>query len=92
MTYPAMPKFPTATTTSFEGLTQIKEGQEFVLRGYVCKATKDAVTYTRNGFETILLPALRANPAMPSGWELADVHESRAVKAPLGELMGGAEA
>lgn len=71
MALPAFPTFATSTTTPFEGLTEIRAGQQFVLRGYVYQATGDAAVRG----STVFIKAVRRHTGMPSGWELADVME-----------------
>jgi len=70
---------PASTCTSFDDLTRITSGDRFVLNGYEYRADADAVTARTNGFEAVTIPARRRHPAMPSGWELATVIESRPV-------------
>ena len=63
--------------TTLNQLAQIKAGETFVLRGMVHKARED-VRDTNNRFtgeRTVYVRGLRANPAMPSGWELCDMIE-----------------
>lgn len=86
MTYPAFPTFPASTSTSFDDLMKVKEGDLFVLGGYEYRARGNATSYRRNGFETVDIQAVRRNGAMPSGWELATVIENRAYVGPLGEI------
>ncbi len=80
MTYPAMRTFPEATTTSFEGLKEIKAGQEFILDGYHYRAKADASAFTRFGYDNVHIDAVRKHGGMPSGWELATVCEHRKIE------------
>lgn len=83
MAYPALPTFPASTSTSFDDLMMIKEGQAFVLKGYEYRALDDAVTAKRNGIETVSIQSRRCHGGMPSGWELCTVSESRAYEGTL---------
>jgi hypothetical protein len=87
MAYPAFATFPASTTTSFEDLLTMKAGRCFVVRGYEYRALSDAASQKKNGWETVQIRAVRRNGMMQSGWECADVMESRAYTAPLSELL-----
>jgi ABC-type dipeptide/oligopeptide/nickel transport system ATPase component len=67
-------------TTSFDGLKDIKSNDVFHLRGYQYIAIENAITSTRDDHETVFIRANRRNSEMPSGWECADVRETRQVK------------
>ena len=80
-----MNKFPTSTSTYFDDLLTIKEGQSFVIRGYEYRALGDANSMKANGIETVTITANRLNG---STWIAADVMDMRAYTAPLEELLG----
>jgi hypothetical protein len=73
MAYPALPSFPTSTTTSYADLCHVTAGDRFVLRGYEYRATCSA-QLTGN---LLCINAQCVNPAMPSGWELVTIVEQR---------------
>ena len=73
-----LPSFPASTSTGFDDLMKIRANERFVLSGYEYRAEGDAVTWRRNGFETVSIKAKRRNKAIPfGGWEIADVLEHR---------------
>ncbi len=80
MTYPATRTFAKETTTDFDALTRVIEGQEFIVDGYQYRAKADAVTYTNCGFEHVSIDAERLHPAVPSGWELAAISAHRKMR------------
>lgn len=63
--------------TTFAELARIKAGEEFVMRGLTYRAKDDAVAGVNEATKVagVFIAADRANPAMPSGWEAADVKE-----------------
>jgi hypothetical protein len=65
---------------TFEDLTKIAIWQEFVWHGDLYRAICAPKVEIRNGYETVFIRANRRNFAMPSGWECADVMETRQVE------------
>lgn len=65
---------------SFDDLTKVKIWEEFVWKGDLYCALMAPKVETRNGEERVFIRANRRNFAMPSGWEAADVMETREVK------------
>jgi hypothetical protein len=68
------------TIETFEDLTKIAIWQEFVWHGDLYRAICAPKVEIRNGYETVFIRANRRNFAMPSGWESADVIETRQVE------------
>lgn len=65
---------------SFDDLTKVKIWEEFVWKGDLYRALMLPKVETRNGEERVFIRANRRNFAMPSGWEAADVMETRQVE------------
>lgn len=62
------------TAEEFEALASLKPGEQFTWRGSHNIATGEpCVTEHGDGWRRLFLKACRTNPAMRSGWELADI-------------------
>ncbi len=61
----------------FDKLKQVKRDDIFAHGPYTYRAQADAVVSVRFGFERVDVMAVRKNPAVPSGWSLADIAERR---------------
>lgn len=68
---------PNINVETFDDLTKVKVWQEFVWKGDLYCAMGAPRLSTSHDVEIVFIHAKRRNFAMPSGWECADVLESR---------------
>lgn len=77
----------TLKISSFDDLTKIEIWQEFVWNGETyCAMAKPRVS-TSHDIEIVYVQAKRRNFAIPSGWEEADVLESRSTPSETQKTM-----
>lgn len=62
--------------TTFETYAGMKKGDLLAQGQYTYRAKGDAVLSEAHGYDRVFVEAERMNPAMPSGWELADLGAS----------------
>lgn len=80
-TLPGERHAPDHTFAELDALGALREGDQFTWRGDHYIATADASDVIRDGFRRVFVQACSRNPAMRSGWQLADVTASRRVSS-----------
>ena len=70
---------PEYTREELAALLSVKRGDQFRWRGDHYIATDDASEDSCNGWRRVFIKACACNPAMPSGWSLADITASRKI-------------